>query len=58
MMSAAGWVVVNGETQWSNSFIVKRREPYPDLIQEWLLELRGSSAPRTSCVRLRLSFDG
>jgi hypothetical protein len=38
-MSDAGWVVVGGETQWGSSFIVKRREPYLDLIQEALLEL-------------------
>jgi hypothetical protein len=55
-MGAAGRVVVGGETQWSNSFIVKRREPYPDHIREALLELRGSSAPRKSCVRLMFIF--
>jgi hypothetical protein len=56
MMSDAGWVVVGDETQWCNSFIVRRREPYPDLIQVALLELWGFSAPRKSCVRLRFIF--
>ena len=45
MMSAAGWVVVGGETQWSNSFIVKRRVPSSDHIQEALLDLAYNLGP-------------
>jgi hypothetical protein len=48
MMSAAGWVVVCDETQWNNSFIAKRREPYPGLIQEALLDLAYNLGPAVS----------